>query len=366
MTDSPGNWESTAGEAAALVETTIAAVQPADLAAMTQARSHQEDLTKPAGSLGALEEVGVRLAGLAGQCPPPAPHQAAIAVFAADHGVYAQGVTPWPQEVTAQMVANFLAGGAAINVIGRTVGAQVAIVDVGVVSPLPVVSGLINKKVRAGTADFTQGPAMSREEALAAIAVGIQVAQELIAGGANCLITGDMGIANTTASAALIATFTGADPAEATGRGTGIDDETWGRKIAVVTAGLERHQPDPADPIGVVAALGGLEHAALAGLMLAGAAAHIPVIVDGVIAGAAALIAHALAPDVIDALFGGHRSAEPGSGLALAALGVEPLLDLGMRLGEGTGAALAYPLVLAAASIMRDMATFSSAAVDQQ
>jgi nicotinate-nucleotide--dimethylbenzimidazole phosphoribosyltransferase len=341
----------------------IAAIAPPDGAAMAAARERQDRMTKPRGSLGALEDVSVRLAGLAGSCPPPLPEPACVAVFAADHGVHAQGVSPWPQEVTAQMVANFLAGGAVVNAFAAQAGAEVAVIDVGVAAELDPVPGLLPRKIATGTADFTVGPAMTRDQAAAALTVGLEIARDLVAAGNRCLITGDMGIANTTSSAALICAFTGADPADATGRGTGIDAATFARKVDVVRRGLARHKPDPADPLGVIAALGGFEHGALAGFILGGAALRVPVILDGVIAGAAALAAAALAPDVVAACFAGHRGAEPGHAVALDHLGLRPLLDLGLRLGEGTGAVLALPLVQSAARALRDVATFDSAGV---
>jgi nicotinate-nucleotide--dimethylbenzimidazole phosphoribosyltransferase len=344
----------------------IAAIAPPDAAAMTAAADRQDRMTKPRGSLGVLEEVSVRLAGLAGRCPPPLPEPACVAVFAADHGVHAQGVSPWPQEVTAQMVANFLAGGAVVNAFAAQAGAEVTVVDVGVAAPLDPVPGLLPRKIAAGTADFTQGPAMTREQATAALTTGLEIARDLVAAGNRCLVTGDMGIANTTASAALICAFTGADPAEATGRGTGVDAATYARKIDVVCRGLARHRPDPEDPVGMLAAFGGFEHAALAGYILGAAALHVPVILDGVISGAAALAAAALAPDVTAACFAGHRSAEPGHTIALAHLGLRPLVDLGLRLGEGTGALLALPLVQSAARALRDVATFDSAGVSDK
>jgi nicotinate-nucleotide--dimethylbenzimidazole phosphoribosyltransferase len=341
----------------------VAAIAPPDAAAMTAARERQDKMTKPRGSLGELEDVSVRLAGLAGACPPPLPEPACVAVFAADHGVHAQGVSPWPQEVTAQMVANFLAGGAVINAFAAQAGAEVTVVDIGVAADLDPVPGLLPRKIGRGTADFTAGPAMTREAATAAIAAGAEIARDLVAAGNRCLVTGDMGIANTTASAALICAFTGADPADATGHGTGVDAATYARKIDIVCRGLDRHQPDPADPVGVLAAFGGFEHAALAGFILGGAALRVPVILDGVIAGAAALAAAALAPDAVAACFAGHRSVEPGHAIALAHLGLRPLVDLGLRLGEGTGAVLALPLVQSAARALRDVATFDSAGV---
>jgi len=346
-----------------LLADTTSAIGPLDAEAVSQARDRQQALTKPAGSLGVLEDVSVQLAGLAGECPPPLPEPAVVAVFAADHGVHAQGVTPWPQEVTAQMVANFLASGAVVNAIAAQAGADVCVVDVGVAADLPAAPGLLPRKIRPGTADMTAGPAMSRAEAERAVEVGIETARDLVAAGHNCLLTGDMGIANTTASAALIAAFTGADPEQVTGRGTGIDDPTWQRKVEVVRRALDRHQPDPADPLGVLAAVGGLEHAALAGFILGGAALRVPVVLDGVISCAAALAARALAPDAVAGLLAGHLSTEPGARRALDALGLRPLLDLGLRLGEGSGAVLALPVVAAAARVLREVATFDSAGV---
>ncbi|WP_430782997.1 nicotinate-nucleotide--dimethylbenzimidazole phosphoribosyltransferase [Actinoplanes sp. G11-F43] len=348
------------------LETTLAAIRPADERAMADARDRQARLTKPAGSLGALEELSVRLAGLAGVCPPPLPEPATVAVFAGDHGVHAQRVSPWPQEVTAQMVANFVAGGAVVNAFARQSGADVMVVDVGVAIPLHGGPNLLDANVRRGTRDMTAGPALTREEATAAVEVGIRVAEALVEQGARALLTGDMGIANTTPAAALIAAFTGVPAEVATGRGTGIDDETLTHKIAVVTAALDRHAPDPADPLGVLAAVGGLEHAALTGFILGAAAARVPVLIDGVIAASAAVTAAAFAPDAVAAMVAGHRSAEPGAGVALAHLGLEPLLDLGMRLGEGSGAVLALPIVSAAVRVLHEVATFDSAGVSEK
>jgi nicotinate-nucleotide--dimethylbenzimidazole phosphoribosyltransferase len=345
------------------LETTVAAIRPADETAMAAARDHQARLIKPAGSLGVLEELSVRLAGLAGVCPPPLPEPATVAVFAGDHGVHARGVTPWPQEVTAQMVANYVAGGAVVNAFARQNGADVMVVDVGVAIPLFGGPNLLDANVRRGTADLTAGPAMTRDQARAAVEVGISVAGALADAGARCLLTGDMGIANTTPAAALIAAFTGAGPAEVTGRGTGVDDDTYARKIAVVAEGLDRNRPDPADPLGTLAAVGGLEHAALAGLILGAAARRVPVVLDGVIAASAALAAAAFAPDAVAAMVAGHRSPEPGAAVALAHLGLTPLLDLGMRLGEGTGAVLALPIVTGAVRVLHDVSTFDSAGV---
>ncbi|WP_433554759.1 nicotinate-nucleotide--dimethylbenzimidazole phosphoribosyltransferase [Micromonospora zamorensis] len=376
-----------------MLETTIAAIRPADEAAMAAARELHGRLTKPAGSLGALEELSVRLAGLAGACPPPLPEPAAVAIFAGDHGVHAQGVSPWPQEVTGQMIGNFLAGGAVVNAFARQAGASVTVVDVGVATPLPTgpvadpagldpagpdsagpdpavldpaVPRLVVASVRRGTRDFTVTAALTRDEALAAVQTGIRIADELIDAGAGILLTGDMGIGNTTPAAALIAAFTGADPLDATGRGAGIDDPTYAHKVAVVRSALARHSPDPADPLGVLAAVGGLEHAALAGLILGAAARRTPVLLDGVIAVSAALAAAAFAPAAVGAMVAGHRSAEPGATVALRHLGLDPLIDLGLRLGEGTGALLALPVVTGAVRVLHEVATFDSAGVAEK
>ncbi len=345
---------------------TLSAVRPLDVSAMAAARSLQARLTKPAGSLGDLEELSVRLAGLAGTCPPPIPEPAAVAVFAGDHGVHAQGVTPWPQEVTAQMVANFLAGGAVVNAFARQVGATVTVVDIAVAADLSPAPGLVDAKVRRGTGDITREPALTADEVLAAVETGIAVADRLVDEGARILVAGDMGIANTTPAAALIATFTGAAPEQVTGRGTGIDDKMLAHKMDVVARALARHRPDPADPLAVLACVGGGEHAAIAGFMLGAAARRVPVVVDGVNAVSGALAAVALAPDALGALVPGHRSAEPGASVALAHLGLVPLVDLGLRLGEGTGGVLALPIVASAVRVLHEVATFDSAGVSEK
>ncbi|GAA3023544.1 nicotinate-nucleotide--dimethylbenzimidazole phosphoribosyltransferase [Streptomyces glomeratus] len=349
-----------------LLAETVAGIRPLDAKALGEAWERQKRMTKPAGALGMLEIISAQLSGLSRQCPPPVPEPAAVAIFAGDHGVHAQGVTPWPQEVTGQMVANFLGGGAVCNAFANQVGAEVCVVDVGVAADLPATPGLLPRKVRPGTADMTTGPALTREEVKQAIEVGIETARDLVAAGNKALLTGEMGIANTTASAALIAVFTDTDPSEVTGRGTGINDETLARKTEVVRRAIELHQPDPADPIGVLAAFGGLEHAALVGLLLGGASLRTPVILDGVSAGAAALVARAIAPEVLAACIAGHRSAEPGHVAALNKLGLRPLVDLDLRLGEGTGALLALPLVQSAARAMHEVATFDSAGVTEK
>ncbi|WP_329486850.1 nicotinate-nucleotide--dimethylbenzimidazole phosphoribosyltransferase [Kitasatospora sp. NBC_01246] len=367
-----GNRALPGEEPHSLLSETLRGIRPLDAKALGEAWDRQKRMTKPAGSLGMLEIISAQLSGLSRKCPPPIPEPACVAIFAGDHGVHAQGVSPWPQEVTAQMVGNFLAGGAVINAFAKQIGTEVCVVDVGVAAELPDAiqqgrtTGLLPRKVRPGTGDMTQGPAMTRDEVLKAVEIGIETARDLVAAGNKALVTGDMGIANTTASAALISVFTGLDPAEVTGRGTGIDDATHARKVEVVRAALALHQPDPADPIGVLAAVGGLEHAAIAGFLLGAASLRTPVILDGVIAGSAALAAKAIAPEVLAACIAGHRSAEPGHQAALAKLGLRPLIDLDLRLGEGTGALLALPLVQSAARAMHDVATFDSAGVTEK
>ncbi|MBZ4017084.1 nicotinate-nucleotide--dimethylbenzimidazole phosphoribosyltransferase, partial [Streptomyces purpurogeneiscleroticus] len=349
-----------------LLQETLQGIRPLDAKALGDAWERQKRMTKPAGALGMLEIISAQLCGLSRKCPPPVPEPAAVAIFAGDHGVHAQGVTPWPQEVTGQMVANFLGGGAVCNAFANQVGAEVCVVDVGVKSELPAMPGLLPRNVRPGTDDMTAGPAMSRDEVLKAIEVGIETARDLVSAGNKALLTGEMGIANTTASAALISVYAEADPAEVTGRGTGINDETHARKVDVVRRALELHKPDPADPIGVLAAVGGLEHAALVGLILGGASLRTPVILDGVSTGAAALVARAIAPEALAACIAGHRSAEPGHVAALTKLGLRPLVDLDLRLGEGTGALLALPIVQSAARAMHEVATFDSAGVTEK
>jgi nicotinate-nucleotide--dimethylbenzimidazole phosphoribosyltransferase len=285
-----------------------------------------------------------------------------VAVFAGDHGVHAQGVTPWPQEVTASMIANFRAGGAAVNVLARQAGADVYVVDMGVAADLAPGPDLLDHKIRPGTSDLATGPAMSRDEAVQGLLAGAAVAQQLVDEGYDCLLSGDMGIANTTPSAALVAAFTGSAPGRVTGRGTGVDDPTLARKVEVVSVALLERPPGD-DPVETLASVGGFEHAGIAGFVLGAAARRTPVILDGVIAGAAALVAQALAPDALGYCFAGHRSVEPGHVVALDRLGLRPLVDLDLRLGEGTGAVLSFPLVEAAGAVLREMATFDSAGV---
>lgn len=349
----------------------VALTAPPDPAAVRAAEQRHLRLTKPPGSLGRLEAIGCQLAGLAAEVPPPLPHPAAVAVFAGDHGVHAQGVSPWPQEVTAQMIANFVGGGAAINVLARQSGATVTVVDVGVATELDpqlrASERLVDRRIRNGTADLSVGPAMTRAEARAALDVGVEVARCLAAEGARCLVTGDMGIANTTPSSALIAALGDRPAGAVTGRGAGVDEATLGRKAALVAGAAARARATHGDDaLGVLAEVGGLEHAALAGLVVGGAALQVPVVIDGVIAAAALLVASRLAPGVEACVIAGHRSGEPGAAAVLGALALDPLVDLGLRLGEGTGAALALPLVEAAARVLDEMATFDQAGVSDK
>lgn len=348
---------------ASLLATTLAAIKPSDSQALAAAQERQTQLTKPAGSLGLLEEVGNQMSAIFGQVPPPLPSHPVLAVFAADHGVYAQGVTPWPQEVTVQMLANICYGGASINALAPETGTTIWPIDIGVAYPVPDAPGLRRHRVADGTQDFTAGPAMTPAQTQQALEVGISLARQAVAEGADILLTGEVGLGNTTTSAALIAAFTGVDPAAVTGRGTGVDDAMLATKVDVVRRALVRHQPDPTDALGVLAALGGLEHAGMAGFVLGGAAAGVPVILDGVISCSAGLAAVRLCPTAKDYLIAGHRGEEPGIQVALDAMGLDGLVDLGLRLGEGSGALVALCTVRGAVRILRDMATFAEAGV---
>ncbi len=350
-----------------MLEKTIQSIPAVDAATIAQATERQSQLTKPAGSLGLLEDVSIKMAGITGKLDPPLDKKHVV-VMAGDHGVTAEGVSAFPAEVTPQMVYNFLNGGAAINALARHVGAKVTVVDMGIATPIESdAPNFLDRKIAPGTQNIAVGAAMSREQARQAIETGIAVVEHLRATeGLNLLITGDMGIGNTTPSAAIAATFTGISPTDATGRGTGIDDTGLQRKIAVIERALAANQPDPADPRGVLAKVGGFEIGGIAGLILGAAAHRIPVIVDGFISTAGALIAAGLASETKNYMFSGHNSVEIGHRAMLAHLGLTPLLDLRFRLGEGTGAVLAAFLVESAVRALNDMATFAEAAVSEK
>jgi len=337
------------------------AIAAPDAQAIVAARRHLDTLTKPPGSLGRLEELAARMAAVQGRAPHV--ESPVVFVFAGDHGVVAEGVSAYPQTVTAQMVENFLAGGAAINVLARQAGARVVVADFGVAGVFGR-EGAVRCAIAPGTANMAVGPAMSREQAVTAIEQGAALAVEAHESGAELFATGEMGIGNTTAASAITAAMTGAAAEVVTGRGTGIDEATWRRKVEVVRKALAINATDAADGLSVLAGVGGFEIAGLVGVILTGAARRVPVAVDGFIATSAALIAVGLAPAARHMLFAAHRSAEPGHAIALAHLGLEPYLDLGLRLGEGTGAALFIHLARGACRIYGEMATFKSAGVD--
>ena len=348
-----------------LLSNTIEMITPVDRMAMNSARARQDTLTKPQGSLGRLEELSIKLAGIQGKPIPQIRHKAVI-TMAGDHGVVAEGVGNWPQEVTAQMIYNFLRGGAGINVLARQVGARVVVVDMGVAADLEPHPQLISRKIAPGTQNMSLRPAMTIEQAVTAIETGIEVVGSEVAKGLDIVGTGDMGIGNTTASSAICAAMTGEPAAEVTGKGTGISDEQLAHKIEVVKRALAVNRPDPKQPLDVLAKVGGFEIGGLVGVMLAAAAYRIPVVIDGFISGAAALIATALAPRLREFLIAAHVSAEPGHKVLLRHLRLTPLLDLGMRLGEGTGAVLGIFLAEAAARILAEMSTFAEAGVSER
>ena len=347
------------------IEKIISQIQPLDPTAMAAARARQNELTKPPGSLGRLEELSIRVAGITGDPRPKLKHKVVL-VMAGDHGVVAEGVSAYPQEVTPQMVANFLHGGAAINVLSRHVGARVVVVDMGVAADIPPHPDLRVRKVAYGTHNIAHRPAMSRDQALQCLENGAEVFQEQLALGLDILATGDMGIGNTTPSAAIAAAITEHPVEEIAGRGTGVDDSGLGRKIQAIQRALQANQPDPADGLDVLAKVGGFEIGGLAGAILAAAANRRPIVIDGFISTAAAMIAVSLAPVVRDYLIAAHTSMELGHHLMMKWLGVAPLLDLQMRLGEGTGAALAMSLVEAACKTLDEMATFNEAGVSDK
>jgi nicotinate-nucleotide--dimethylbenzimidazole phosphoribosyltransferase len=326
------------------------------------ARQRLDSLTKPRGSLGRLEDLVVRVVVMTGSAMPrvDAP---VIFTLAGDHGVATEGVSAYPQAVTAQMVENFARGGAGVNVLARHVGARVVVANFGVAAPLGERAGIVERRIAPGTRSITKGPAMTREEAVRAIAEGAALVE---AAAPDCVGTGEMGIGNTTAASALTAALTGADPAMVTGRGTGVADDVWVAKVDAVRRALAANRQDAGDALGVLAALGGFEIAGLVGVVLAGAARRVPVVLDGFIATAGALVAARLAPAARDYMIAAHRSAEPGHVRQLEALGLTPYLELGMRLGEGTGAALGIGLLRAALACYREMATFKEAGVSER
>jgi nicotinate-nucleotide--dimethylbenzimidazole phosphoribosyltransferase len=348
-----------------LLAHTISAIGPLDPAAMEAARVRQDHLTKPPGSLGRLEAISIQVAGITGQSRPVIEHKAVI-TCAGDHGVTAQGVSAFPQEVTVQMVANFLSGGAAINVLAKHVGARVVVVDTGVAVDLDPQPGLVIKKVAHGTADMSQGPAMSRAQAIRSIEAGIEILKDEIARNLTIVATGDMGIGNTTPSSAIAATITGRPVAEVTGRGTGIGDEQLAHKVAVIEKALRVNRPDPQDALDVLSKVGGFEIGAIAGVILGAAAHRVPVVVDGFISTAGALIAGELAPLAREYMIAAHASVEIGHQAMWDHLDLSPCLDFDLRLGEGTGAALVIGIVEAACKVLNEMATFESAGVSEE
>ena len=348
-----------------LLSQTISNIRPLNTTAMAKAKERQAMLTKPTGSLGKLEQLSIQIAGIQGR-PIPQIKQKAVIVMAADHGVAARGTSAYPQEVTAQMVLNFLHGGAGINVISRQVGARVIIVDMGVAVKLEANPGLLSRRIAAGTHDMSRGPAMTVAQAQQALETGIEIVTAEIKKGLDIVATGDMGIGNTTASSAICAIMTGKTIAEVTGRGTGLDNKQLQQKIRIINESIAFNKPESAKPLEVLAKVGGFEIGGLAGVILGAAAHRVPVVIDGFISGAAALIAAGLCPQSKDYMIAGHCSVEPGHKLLLQYLGLKPLLDMEMRLGEGTGAALAMSLAEISVRILNEMATFAEAGVSDK
>jgi nicotinate-nucleotide--dimethylbenzimidazole phosphoribosyltransferase len=348
-----------------LLNETIKKIRPLDLSIETEAQKRLDSLTKPQGSLGKLEELARRIAIIQGKVPPRLGRKL-LFVFAADHGITQEGVSAYPKEVTAQMTYNFLDGGAAINVLARHHGVDTKVVDVGVDHEFAVPSGLQNYKIRRGTANFAQGPAMTRDEAVRSVELGIRLACEAAREDLFLLGAGDMGIGNTSSATAILCALTGAAAADVAGRGTGIDDATLGKKIAAIKRGLHMNRPDPKDSLDVLAKVGGLEIGAMTGIILGAAALRVPMVLDGFISGAAALLAQRFCPHVLDILLASHLSAEIGHKLMLEELKLAPILDLHMRLGEGTGACILMGLIESAVRVMREMATFESAGVKEK
>jgi len=336
-------------------------VPPLDEAMGEQVTKYLDTLTKPPGSLGRLEELVIELGKMTGEAFPQVTKPGVI-VFAADHGITAEGVSAFPKEVTEQMVRNFLNGGAAINVFSRAIGAEFAIVDIGIDSDIEA-EGLTSKKVRRGTGNFYREEAMTREEAVQALKVGYEEGEKMLAKGVKCFILGEMGIGNTTPSSAITAVLSGQDMEKLVGFGTGLVSESVLHKQKVITEAIHNRQPNAEDPIDLLSKIGGLEIAGMAGAMLAAASHRVPILVDGFIATVSALIANMIAEGASNYMFVGHQSVEPGHKAAAELLGKKPLVDLGMRLGEGTGAAVAFPILQAATLALKEMATFADAGV---
>lgn len=347
------------------IEKIIGNITPVSVEKFAQAQRHLDSLTKPPGSLGRLEELGGRYAAIKGLDSPQV-RKKAVYVFAGDHGVAQQGISAFPAEVTPQMVLNFLKGGAAINVLANHFGAEVVVVDMGVNFDFEDTPHLLNKKIALGTGDLSLGPAMTRLQAEKAVQVGMELACEAAERGVDILGTGDMGIANTTASVAIIAALTQRPVKEITGRGTGIDDKTLQRKIDTVEKALQVNQPDSNDPLDVLAKVGGFEIAGISGFILGSAASRTPVVIDGVISGASALIAHRLNPAAGDYMFMSHCSQEPAHKVIFDQVQQKALFDFGMRLGEGTGAIIGMNLLEAGVKIFSEMATFENAGVSNK
>lgn len=345
-----------------IINATLERITPVNPDLLQQAQERLDNKTKPPGSLGRLEEFARRMAAISGTEEPDLAKKV-VFTFAADHGVVEEGVSLYPKEVTTQMVFNFLAGGAGVNVLARHSGAEVRVVDVGVDHDFGDTPGMLHRKVARGTRNFTKGAAMTREEMVAALQVGIELADQCRAEGVGMVGTGEMGIGNTTPSSAIIAVISGLSVRELTHRGTGIGDAALVNKIRVIEEGVALNKPDPQDPLDVLAKVGGLEIAAIAGLVLGCAANSIPVVIDGFISTAGALIASELHPNVRDYIFAAHQSVEIGHRFMLERIGVRPILDLDFRLGEGTGAALAMGLIEAGVKVMKEMATFEQAGV---
>nr|WP_312866006.1 nicotinate-nucleotide--dimethylbenzimidazole phosphoribosyltransferase [Saccharothrix violaceirubra] len=327
-----------------------------------RAERRHATLTKPTGSLGRLEELGAWVAACQGECPPRPFTRPRVVVFAGDHGVARHGVSAYPSEVTGQMVANFLNGGAAVNVLANVAGATVRVVDTSVDGD----TGVDEHKVRRASGSIDREDALTLEEAEQAVELGRRLADEEVDGGADLLIAGDMGIGNTTPAAVLIGVLTGSEPVAVVGRGTGIDDQGWMRKTAAIRDALRRARPVVSDPLRLLATSSGADIAAMAGFLAQAAVRRTPVVLDGVVSGAAAIVAEELAPGARKWWVAGHRSAEPSHALALNHLDLEPLIDFDLRLGEGSGAVAALPLVVMATRVLAEMATFESAGVSKR